>query len=426
MTVTGEPVVIDLGTGWREPLPEDLRPRRPVRLTALGLALALAVVLGGAAPYPGPRELGRIALTTTTDAFQIIGDQLVVQDGARLSGHRLTDGTPLWSVPVPPSSGGASLRSPVPGTVLVSLQDGRGRPYTAAVDTARGVLLWEAEAAQAPIGGTADAVVLQDERGDSGFTVRELSTGRVRWSGRGMVTVDPDRAAAAEGPLSLWVLSASGTVTEHDLRDGRVLRTGVAEVGQGDPRYLLALGGELLIDYAVDGVSRQVRLDRRSLAPVPPERPFVRRLDCGAYWCVVSQLLMEPAEIPMEVVDKVTGAVVHRMAADRLVEAGRWGLLQAEPQPGVRGLPLATLIEPGTGRLLAELTGWELLLDQPRPVELLVRGPSDGPVQFARLTPAGLEAVAELPGRVGRCAFAQRVLVCSVENDRLTLWRWDA
>ncbi|BCJ72999.1 hypothetical protein CS0771_25430 [Catellatospora sp. IY07-71] len=421
-----EPVVIELGTGWREPLPEpEPRRQRPVRLAVLGLAAALSAALGGAAPDTVPRELGRIALTTTTDSFQILGGQLVVQDGGRLSGHGLTGGAPIWSVPVPPAAGGANLLSPAPGTVLVSLQDATtGRPYTALVDTARGEPAWQAEALPVAAGWTGDVVVLQDGDGAGGFVVREVRTGRVRWSGQGLFTLDPDRATAG-GPLSLWTLSGGRTLTEHDVRDGRVLRSRAVDLAGADPRHMLALGGELLIEYGVDEKARELRLDLGSLAPVAPGRLMARRLDCGAHWCVVSQDPTRADGLPMDVVDKATGAVRHRVEADAVVEIGRWGLLTGGTGPGPRGLPLSTLIETATGRVLADLSGWELLLDQPRPVEVLVRGRSAGPVQFARLTPTGLEVVAELPGRVGRCAFAQRVLACSV-GDGLTLWRWDA
>ncbi|MEV4415869.1 hypothetical protein [Catellatospora sp. NPDC049609] len=426
-----EPAVIELGAGWREPLAERERDfRGRPRLLALVLAAVLALALGGAGPVTRLRELARITLTSSAADFRIFSDLLVVHDGDRLDGYRLADGTPAWRVAFPQAVDGANILAPLPGIALVSLESVAGKPFTAVVDTVRGAVLWQIDASLGSPNLAPDVVLIEDDREAGAFTVRDVRTGRVRWAGHGRVAspLDAVPAAGADPPQALWTVSPAGVLTQRDLRDGRVLRTGRVDLRGGEPRFVVVLGAELFIEVAVGtgDESRQVRLDTATLAAVPATRPFVRRFDCGAHWCVVSQDLVNPDEASIEVVDKATGAQRQRIPANTLVEPARWGLLLGGFEVADRGIRLDSMIDAGTGRELADLGGWQLLQDQPRPAEVLLRGPADGPVQVARLTPTGPEVVAELPGVVGRCAFAQQRLACLDDALGLTLWRMPA
>jgi hypothetical protein len=220
----------------------------------------------------------------------------------------------------------------------------------------------------------------------------------------------------------LWTLSPAGVITQHDLRDGRVLRTGSVPLAGGEAQFMFAVDGLLIVDVEADGVSRQLRFDAATLAEVPQTRPVVRHIDCGAHWCVET---FAPAsgDAPTAVVDKATGAVRYHLPQGTYVEPAPGGLVLGRPDVDVFGILLTSLVDTDTGRELADLSGWQLLPDQPRPVRLLIRGSSVGPVQLAQLTPTGYEVVAELPGGVGRCVVAAQRLACTDGAGGLALWR---
>ncbi|WP_186315500.1 PQQ-binding-like beta-propeller repeat protein [Catellatospora sichuanensis] len=424
---SGASAVIDLGAGWQQQQPGSDRPRpRAVQrpLTA-AVAVALVLALGGAAPARRLDELAAITLSLQGD-FQIVDEVLLVRDADRLAGYSLDDGTQRWNIALPGMAGsGMAPAGTVPGLMVTEMQDKlTGHRTTYAVDVATGAIRWQDDdLSLTPLADVAVAITPTGE--DLAFaqiTVRDLRTGRPRWSAQNVLpAVNHLALLAGPGPMPIWTLQTTGELSERDLRDGRLLRSHRLDLGEAVPVDLSIVGDELILETVLGDTKTVARYSTADLAPVPLTAPFVRRADCGAYWCTSSlSAELGPTADPVEIVDKATGVVRRRFAGGSLVVPTPVGLLVVGPEPRGRGLPATALLDAATAEPLADLTGWNVYLDYPGTVTVLTRG--TGPGQVAWLRPGGLD-MAQLPVPVDRCVFAPRAVACPHPAGVLTVWR---
>lgn len=423
-------VVIELGGDWRDPLPEPGGTAAAVlarRALAL-LAVLLSGALGGAAPSPvHVTELARYPVSTPDRlGLQIVGDLALVHDADQLTAYGVADGARRWRLPLPASGQVGFLTDPAsPDVALASWRDPvSGQPHTAAVDLVHGSVRWEQPRLLAPVGDLAVDVTSAADAQGAVFAVRDLRTGRPRWSTRPgeLATVEYESVAGGE-PIA-WTLTPEGVATAHDLRDGRVLRSGRLPVAGLTVREVGAGGGELVVDIVTaSGEFAQVRFDAETFASVPITALWVSRYACGEFWCQEARDLDGRVSYGIEVVERATGVVRHRLPTGTYampVEAGL--LLVLGPHDGAIGVRARTLVDGRTGRVIAELSGWELPTQQPQPVSALARVVADR-WQVAWLDATGPEVVAELPAAVRRCALGPRSIICALEGNGLTLWR---
>lgn len=426
---TGATAVIDLGAGWQDHQPGPDRPGLPAALrplTAL-IAVALVLALGGAATGRRLDELAAITLSPQGD-FQIIGDVLVVRDAGRLAGYSLDDGTQRWNIALPGTAGtGMTPAGTVPGLMVTEMQDtATNRRTTYAVDVVAGAIRWQDGLPMTPLADVAVAIwSTGEDRASMQVTVRDLRTGGPRWSAQNVLpAIDYTAAFRDQGQVQIWTLQTTGELTSHDLRDGRVLHRHRVDLGGAVPVDLNIIGDELVLETVAGDAKTTARYSTADLTPIPLTAPFVRRTDCGAFWCVSSQSPeLDPADNPVEVVDKATGVVRQRFAGGSFVVATPLGLLVAGPEPSATGgAPATALLDASTARPLLDVTGWDVYLAYAASATVLVRGAGPGPGQVAWLTPDGLD-LAQLPVPLERCAFSARAVACPRPLGMLTIWR---
>ncbi|WP_144118831.1 PQQ-binding-like beta-propeller repeat protein [Catellatospora sichuanensis] len=416
--------VIELGGGWRDALPEPGEPRRGLRAAATALGVALLLSFGGAAPLPvNLVELARIPVADARATDPVFARDVVLLRGqGRLTAYELSDGSPRWSVELPekPQLSNIVVAPAVPEIVVVAQADGDGE-LSVALDLVTGAELWRTRELMVPVGDVVHSmgsVYVAD--GAPAVHFADLRTGARLWTMPDAVNVafdDEDDTA--------WTVSPTGLVTAYDVHDGRVLRTGTVSV-PATVDSAFAGGGELVIGYSAAAGPRLARFDGTTLAALPVTAPGGwGGAECGpVFRCA---LLSDPVG-GLEVVDRATGAVVRRLLRGPFLVRGshllvfdRDGDRDGDLDGGLGPRP-HTVIDLGSGRE-TDVAGWTVLWEQ-TPITVLVRPVEDGAVlQVARLGPDGPEILAQLPGRVQRCAFEQRTLLCTHDGNQATLWR---
>ncbi|MFC7762835.1 hypothetical protein ACFQY4_35875 [Catellatospora bangladeshensis] len=186
--------------------------------------------------------------------------------------------------------------------------------------------------------------------------IRELRTGRIRWTLRGTPYAGAD-ATTGEA----WSISQQGRFTVYGLPDGRVLRTGTVAFPPGTPENAQVYDGMLLVSAEDGGVRREIRYDNRTLREIGgPEDTL--RYPCGPYLCEI-----DGERRPVAVLDPDTRAVRYRLGAlEQLVVTGTGAVTLRYDEPTELGVdqqvahvPTAgRLIDPADGRTLRDLDGW--------------------------------------------------------------------
>lgn len=412
--------MIELGSGWRESLPEPGGSRRGLRAAAVLLGVALLVALGGAAaPRAGLVELARVPVAEArAGSLLFAGDVVLLRGQGRLTAYELGDGSPRWSVELPdkPQMSNIVISPAVPEMVVVAQMGANGDgKLSVGIDLATGTVRWRSGDLMVPVG---DVVRSMDSvygaNGAPAIHVADLRTGARLWTMQDAVNpvFDDDDTA--------WTVSPSGLVTAYDVRDGRVRHTGTVRV-PATVEAAFADKGELAVQYSEGTGSRLAWFDGTTLAALPSTAPDGRGVDCGAVLRCVR--LSDPVG-GLEVTDRATGAVVGRLRAGPYLVRDSHLLVfdRDSDMDGELGPRPKMLIDLGTGREIG-VAGWHVPWEQ-TPVSVLVRLVERGAVlQVARLGPDGPEILAQLPGDVRRCAFEQPTLLCLHNGNQATLWR---
>ncbi|WP_433118886.1 PQQ-binding-like beta-propeller repeat protein [Micromonospora sp. CA-246542] len=420
--------VIDLGElrdgSDPDPLPRPPSSRgRPLR-TAL---VALLVLVGLAASTPtAPREVMTLPAGPGSDA--LVTDDLLVlveplsEPGQRqVRATRLPGGELAWraSLPTEGRYWGVAQQGE---TLLVTGHevgaDGQGT-LTIALDRQTGAYRW-----QQPGNVTAlsDGALLLWSAGENGGALRAVDPccGTVRWQ----MSVDPgvdlsfheggygvDRLVLRhpDGPTEIREAATGAVLARADVRPPG--GSGVVSVQPlGD--LLVTIGGRtaMITAYGLD--------DLRQRWSVPSGEAMFAS-DCGAIICVLTR------SGGVRTIDAATGA--PRWSDDRWgwvwPSAGR--LLASSVGSSPSGVENLVVLDPPTGRVLAELGRWEV-----------AQYASDGPLIGVRRHPGGGLLVARLdvragtvrtldvlPGAGGECQTLTGQLLCRRRDGNFGLWR---
>lgn len=416
----GPDSVIELGGGWREPLPEPGGPRRRLRAAALVLVAALPLALGGAAPLQVRFvELARVPVADpgATDPV-FAGGAVLLRGQGRLTAYELADGTARWSVELPdrPEMSNIVVSPAVPDVAVIAQSDREGAELSVALDLATGAELWRTHQLMMAAGDTVYTVgSVYGTNGAPAVHVHDLRTGARLWT-----MPDAVNPAFDDKGGTAWSVSPAGLVTAYGGRDGRVLRSGTVRV-PATVESAFALDGELAVQYTSGDGPRLAWFAGSTLAALPSPAPDGWGVDCGPRLRCV-RLSDPPAGL--EVIDRATGTVVRRLLTGPYLRRDSHLLIferDADMDGGLGPRP-QSLISFETGRE-TDVVGWEVLWEQ-APVSVLVRLVEKGRVlQVARLGPDGPEMLAQLPGDVRRCAFEQRTLLCTRHDGQAILWR---
>ncbi len=429
--------VIELGEVGAEPRTgHDLPPPgRWARWVAAVVAAALAALPGASAPHrPLVTQARAVAIDPAAGLVKILplGDVLLVGDAREISAYELADGSRRWRRP----SAGTELHlaevpAGAPGMLLLYEGDyfGEGHTMTSVVDLATGRPLWSSRgmihvvgelAVEYPARAEFDGEVDQSALPPREVPVRDLRTGRVRWTLRGAPYTSVD-ATTGEA----WSISPQGRYTVYGLPDGRVLRTGTVAFPPGRPEYAHAFEGTLLVSAVDGGERREIRYDNWTLREIG-EPDGALRYPCGPYLC-----RLDGERQPVVVLDAGTGAVRYRLGEqEQLVVTGAGAVTLRYDEPAEIGvgqqIPQVTsagrLIDPADGRTLRELDGWGALVEPGDNPELLLVRRVPGALQLARIDCGQVRVLGAVrPDPVG-CWFARQRLACRYD-DQLVIWR---
>ncbi|MGW3805359.1 outer membrane protein assembly factor BamB family protein [Micromonospora sp. NPDC005113] len=420
--------VIELGELRHEPEPDTLprRPRangRPLRC-ALVLLFVLATLVAagpvsGRAVVPLPARLGA-NVVVTGDLFLVIDPITPETPQRRLAAFRLPGGEPVWQAPLP-AEGRYWGVMPLAGMLLVTGHeigsDGRGT-LTVVLDRATGAYRWQQPGNAIPL--TDGNLLLQSGGGDEPGSLRAVDPccGTVRWQ---QTTAPGEINYRTVGYAVDRVLlsNADGSVEVRDAATGRMLarrdlraRGGAYETMQVVDGLLLTVGGAraTVTAYELD------RLDQRWSTTADGS---LYATECGHVVCLLTRAGR------LRAVDPATGRefwssdrwgwvwpVAGRLVATTLSSAG----------PGAEEL---VVLDPATGRVLAELGRWELAgSDLGGPMIGLRRHPGGGLLVAELDVRVGAVRMLDvLPDATGECQASPGRLLCRRVDGSFGLWR---
>ncbi|MEU7587378.1 PQQ-binding-like beta-propeller repeat protein [Micromonospora sp. NPDC049230] len=402
--------VIDLGElrhgPDREPLPRPPRASgRPLRC-ALVLLLVLATLVSATVPPRRPAAVtvpAQLAAETllTADLFVVLDPDPEQPTRRRMSAFRLPDGTLLWQtvVPVQGRNWGIMVAG---GTLLLTVYEAlppEGSILTLAFDRKTGAYRWQQPGRPDPL---ADGnVLLQSGADKEPVSLRAVDAccGTVRWQ-------LPDAAEYvslrhhASGVDRVILHRRNGFTEVHDAITGTELARANLRPPDGGSFETVQVVNDLLLTtrpmpptitaYGLD------RLDQRWSTAMTEPIDVVD--DCGPVLCP------QRHGGGLWGVDRATGQVRWRS------DGWAWvfpydGRVVAIPTSSLRTLTQQfVVLDPLTGRKLADLGGWEL-----------AQFDIDGPLVGIRPHPDGRMVVAELDVRAGE-ARARDVLANTAGN----------
>ncbi|MCF0097102.1 PQQ-binding-like beta-propeller repeat protein [Micromonospora sp. MH99] len=424
--------VIDLGELRHGPDPDPIRlPRPPLaRQRPLRCALVLLLVLAGLAgsgPFNRrevltlPAELGAEALVT--DDLFVLVEPLGGTGQRRLTATRLPDGEPAWQVPLPTEGRywGVAQQGE---TLLVTGHevgpDNQGT-LTIALDRRTGTYRWQqpGNAAALPDGNLLMWSTAGDEQGDTLRGV-DLCCGTVRWqlpiSPGGMFVLRDGE----HGVDRLLVVRLRGSTEVRDPTTGAVLARADLDAGGGASGVSVQLADDLLL--TIGGATATTTAyglgDLRQRWRVPAGEALYAS-DCGVVICVQTR------SGGLRALDAATGR--------DLWASDRWGwvwpyagrLVATTVSSAGPGAEEIVVLDPPTGRVLAELGRWELARFARGGPLIGVRRHPDGGLLVAELDVTGGQArtLDVLRDATGDCQALTGRLLCRRRDNAYGLWR---
>ncbi len=276
-------ILIDLGeehgavpeTSWApRRLGRHLHRLGPWRVAALAATLVLALLAGGAVPWPGP-PLRLVARVPVVDGASVLvdgGTMVVLGNGPGVGAYALDDGASRWRTPldIPVEYGGMVVSD---GVLLVGRDPESIGPVsrdplasTVALDERSGRTLWSSAGTMyTPLTGTG-TVLVQSPDG-AAMQLVDVRTGTMRWSmptGDCQIAFDePDviplpavsSQAETRFPHALAELCPDGTLTMVALPDGsrRTFQLPPMSPISGTPPQQMITAGPVLVVEEVDG-----------------------------------------------------------------------------------------------------------------------------------------------------------------------------
>jgi outer membrane protein assembly factor BamB len=430
-TFGGNTIVIDLGLDRGEPDTYATPSRSTVPAWFGPVVVAVLVLVSSvASAAPAPPALSELLSLRVgpADTYAMTEErQLLAQTLGTVSAYDLGDGDLLWQVAQERPT--YRMRT-ADGLVLMRPWTyGPGQPSTTALSLADGVSQWKHPGMVMTIAGSPALLAVTSVRSNSGSNRRvqgpieriDPRTGRPVWR------VDVPSTAVMLGvpgpagaPPRLLVVHDDRTAAVHDLATGQRL-TGVelppANYGPENPTVadgvllLRHLGRREPVVSAYDPVTLAL-LWRR-----PAQRAYEVR-NCGRLACLVG-----PGGITA--VRPSDGRLEWHRPDWRGIDQ-RAGLLLAYGL-SVNVTDPVGIVDPATGRVLVDLTGWRLVGGDGGDHVLVTRAVTAGArtmVAVAGAGGAGLRPLAELPPGTGDCQAVPSRLACRSTSGELTVWAY--
>ncbi|GGO26293.1 outer membrane protein assembly factor BamB family protein [Micromonospora parathelypteridis] len=404
--------IIDLGElrhgQEADPLPRPPRANGRLSRCALVLLLVLATVASAGLPSRRPMVTlpAQIASETllTDDLFVVLDPNPAQPTQRRLNAFRLPGGEPVWQTAVPVEGRAWGITS-VAGTLLVTVYE-RAVPgegvLSVAFDRETGAYRWQQPGS--PVKLADGNLLLQSGGEDEPVSLRAVDPccGTVRWQLPGAAAYASLRDTG-HGVDRVVLNQADGSIEVHDASTGAVLaRADLGAPVGGTPGFVQVINDLLLIIRESPTTITAYGLDQLDLrwSSTTGRVDFVQ--DCGPVLC------SQTRSAGLRAIDPATGQERWR--------SERWAWLFPYDGRLVATLLNSTgtavqqlvVLDPMTGRELAELGRWEL-------AQFALGGPLVG----VREHPDGGLLVAELDVRAGEARLTD-VLPDGARNCQAT------
>ncbi|WP_422770657.1 PQQ-binding-like beta-propeller repeat protein [Plantactinospora sp. WMMC1484] len=444
-------------TGASRPAPAATAPPRrhrtvrPVWLAAVLVGLLGPVAAGEPVPRPWPETTVPARLGSTVfaerDWMFVAAPAPTGGGGAELTAYRLPGGGPRWRATLPTSD----LGSPwlLGDTLLLATYSERlgGAGRLTAVDVPAGTVSWSRPASLLVVADTGDAVLWvpspdrppeaetpesqppeaeTPENRPATLEVVDPASGAVRWSLPVPVGARPSFDTSAPepaGPVRATMLVLplpSGRVEVRDLGTGALLRAGLLAPPRSGGQ--LRWWGEVVGDQFLVHEERVVTayglpgLDRRWSVPDD------QAAEQGPYACGTGYLCSLRHGGGARVWDAATGDT--RWTDDRWAGLRPVGDVLIAARVGTGETEELAVVDPATGRVLAELGPWAVFT--PHDGRLVgVRYGTDRRALVAEFDPATWRrhVLALLPEVSGDCGLTATVLHCRRLDASVGVWR---
>jgi outer membrane protein assembly factor BamB len=434
--MTAETVVIDLGLDRGEPQ-DYAAPARSTMPRWFAPVLAALALLAGATASAAPPPPALTPLMTIrvgpADPYTITaGGALLAQTVGTLASYSMADGRQQWQAGIEfpayrltTGNGVLLLRNAASafgrssGTRAVSLTDGsrrwvRNSSVMAVQDTGTllGVQYERASGPNPRIRGQVEAI--------------DASSGRARWTvGIPRSAVIFTVPARGDEAARMLLVHDDRKVTLHDLTTGTELASGTLPAADYKQENPTVVGGLLLLRYP-DPAEREGRLltayDTTTLRPVwtraAPEASYGEIAACGEYACTSGY-------DGVRALDLADGSQRwYRPGWRDIRQQGQvlvaYGNNERETEP-------VGIVDPRSGDLVTDLTGWEPVNGQIDDHLLVTRPVENGTrtmVAVAYPGQAQPRLLDDLPVSAGDCRTAPGRLVCRSTAGDLTMWAY--
>ncbi len=423
-------VIIDLGLERGEPDSYDSPRRSTPGWFPVAVLTAIVLLTAGASMAPAKPPLTEVFSLRVgpADAYALTDDgRLLAQTFGLLSSYDLRDGATQWDAgPTAPAfrlrlGSGLILMRPWtvgsrdPGTTAISLADGREqwrRPGTV-VTLAGSPTLLSASPTRS-MGGVARRVQGPVEAIDP-------QTGRPLW------TVDVPSSAVLTGlpgpgdsGTRMLLVHDDRTMAVHDLITGERLVSTAVPAADYDPTNPAVVDGIILLRHPGRPDMEFSAYDGTTLRNLwsQPAAGYYEIEACGALACLTGP-------DGMRAIDPATGDVRWTHPGWRGIQ--QYGASYVAYGTAENTQPLG-LIDPDTGQLQVDLTGWRPLYGAGSKDHLLVtRSEQDGGRSMVAVAQPGEpqpRLLGPLPAGTGDCQAAPERLVCRSMYGQLVVWAY--
>jgi hypothetical protein len=426
----GNTIVIDLGLDRGEPETYSAPSRSTVPYWfgpfVIGLLVLVCSVSSAAPPPPALSELLSLQVGPA-DSFALTDDQeLLAQTLGTISAYDLNNGALRWQADQDRPT--YRLRTANGLVLMRPWTYGPGQPSTTALSLATGAAKWRHEGTVMVLPGSTTMLAVRAVR--SGGTNRRVEgpiealdprTGSARWR------IDVPSTAVLlgipgpndDGPR-MMLLHSDRTAAVHDLSTGRLIAETEVPPANYGPENPTVSGGLLLLRHLGRYGADVSAYDPTTLALVwqrPAGRAYEVRA-CGPVACLTG-----PDGV--RGIDPADGNQRWFRPGWRGVEM-REGMMLAYGTPAGVADPVG-IVDPATGEVLADLTGWRLVGGTGGDHVLVTKAVNAGArtmVAVARPGATQPQPLSELPPGTGDCQAVPNRLVCRSSSGELVVWAY--